>query len=142
MRGCILLIILFSQISCAMNYRTSDCSFNYSVHTADHIAIGEGELLESVSSVLKFNRASRYKIEIVLFGYSSGKEVFSYSGDSSSGDSSDDMGTGIYPGRLEALVKIREGDKLKEAVFIKATGKTRDELIKNLAGEIRRLLCR
>ena len=144
MKNIILLIMLLCQTSCAVNYKYKDCTYNYSVRIGDHIAIGEAELLEAVSSALKYNKASEHKIEIIIFGYSSGKEVFSYSQGSSvenPQDGIDDIEIGIHPGRLEALVKIKIKDELKDAVFIKTTGKTREELIQKLIIEIRNLLC-
>jgi hypothetical protein len=130
----IFLLVFFT--ACMGNYRAHDCAYNYSVSVNGSVDIDKGGIESAISSVLRRAPESPVHIEIIIFGYSSGKEVFSYSG-----DSPEDVLIDKQAGRLNALIKIRRDRVLVDAVFIRVNGNSEEELTRKLADGIRKALC-
>lgn len=78
-------------------------------------------------------RASRfrgdYEIQVVVYYFSPGVEVFTYSG-------SGEMGLSFEKGVIKALVKIKKAGKLSNVKFISAEGSDRKEILDNFALEL------
>ncbi len=142
MKDYISFIILFSLLSCAaVKQRDSgsgseNCFYNYTISIGENINIDKSEAESLVSSVLKQNNESTISAEILIFGYSMGKELFSYSS-----DNSDNLNIETYPGRMDVLVKIKHNSNLKEVFFIKAKGNNKLEIMQKFAAELRKILC-
>ena len=73
--------------------------------------------------------------EITVYYFSAGVERYSYS----------DNGIITFsnpPGTIKALVKLRKGGRLKKVFFVSSSGKSREEIIRNFAGKIMKILGR
>jgi hypothetical protein len=131
-------ILLFSLLTmCGRNYISDSCTYNYSVFIAENINIGKSEAVAAVASVLNHSRESLYTVEIIIFGYSSGKEVFSYLE-----DKQEDVHIKSYSGRINVLLKIKQDNKLERAIFLNSAGNSKEELLHGLSKELRKALCK
>jgi len=131
-----LIIIFLFLLSCGRNYRSDTCTCNYVVSVPANIVLKKEEVDAAISGVLKKNRTDILSIEIVIFGYTSGKEVFSFPG-----NTREDTSVRTYEGNIKALLKIKRQDALAEVLFLKAVGNGKEEILRGLAGEIRRVIC-
>ncbi len=77
------------------------------------------------------SKKSGIALEITVYDYSSGAEVIRYSDEGMSAFTKDS--------RIKMLIKIKRDSKLVKTHFIMATGKTREDLLKNLSHEIDKL---
>lgn len=136
MREFLIIIFAILVISCGRIYKYDNCIYNYAVSVAPNIGITEGEAVAAISSVLKQNITDRYLIEIVIFSYSSGKEVFSYPE-----NNPDKMDIKTFSGNISALVKIKQEKSLQSVIFLKAEGNGKEEILRGLAKEIQRAVC-
>lgn len=75
------------------------------------------------------------EIEVLILSYSSGKEIFTLSN-----SSHETITVRRTSGSIEALIKIREDHVLKDVFFLKASGRSKGEIIGNLIQELRRTL--
>ena len=124
------------MLSCTGYMINMKCSFDYSVRINNEIAIDKDEFKSVLSTVLKQSKTSQNFIEIIVFGYSSGKEKYFFSE-----SDKDNIITKILPGSFEVLLKIRYNNKLEKAVFINSYGNTMRENINDLAKKIQTELC-
>ncbi len=124
------------MISCTKNYKFNNCSINFSVSIGNNLAIDKTEVESAVSSVFNYRQADNNSVEIVIYGNSSGKEIFSYSGDEQK-----EIQLKTQPGRIEALIKVKIDNQLKDVFFIEASGNSREEILKQLAVKLRQTLC-
>jgi len=74
-------------------------------------------------------------IEVLILSYSSGKEIFTLSN-----SSRETITVRRTSGSIEALIKIREDYRLKDVFFLKASGRSKGEIIGNFITELRRSL--
>jgi hypothetical protein len=136
MKDYLIIFLALIAVSCGRNYRSDNCVCNYSVSIAGNMGINEGEVFAAVSSVLKRSQSNQYVIEIIIFSYSSGKEVFSYLE-----DNPDNIKIKTYSGNINALVKIKQEKSLQKVFFLRAEGNGEEEIILGLAKEIQRTVC-
>ncbi|MBN2039579.1 MAG: hypothetical protein JW864_06035 [Spirochaetes bacterium] len=132
----LILLLLISLMSCSANIKAEDCTFKYSVKINNNINIDKIKFSNILSSLLKQNRTSRIYVEIVVFGYSSGKEEYVYSG-----INDENIPAKINPASLEVLLKIKCKNKRGKALFINTSGNTLEENVRVLAGKIKKELC-
>lgn len=130
-------IIVIIVLSCSENIKRINCKFTYSVRLRNGIAIDKNEFRNALASVLKQNSDSQYSIEIIVFGYSSGKEEYSYSE-----TDKEKISTKTHPGSLEVLLKIRHNNILEKALFINSYGNTLKKNIENLSEKIKGEVCK
>ena len=81
------------------------------------------------------NNTKKYRVELLIVSYTSGKEIFSLSD-----KSNDDVTVNRTRGSIEAMIKIRALNKIQKVHFIRATGRTKDEITDNLVGKIKEVL--
>ncbi len=126
----IIISSLFLSPSCVHNRKAIN---NYSLVLAvrEGLGVSRAEADDIFRQYFKSGDGGDSAVEVIIFSYSSGKESFFYSGDSGEGIKSD-----TDDGSIEALVKIRERGKIVGAEFFKARGRSREELLKNIAAEI------
>jgi hypothetical protein len=136
MREFLIIILAVLAISCGRNYKFDNCMCNYAVSVAPNIGITEREAIAAVSSVLKETNSGRYLIEIVIFSYSSGKEVFSYPE-----NNPDKMNIKTFSGNISALLKFKQEKVLQKVIFLEAEGNGKEEILRGLAKEIQRAVC-
>jgi hypothetical protein len=74
-------------------------------------------------------------IEVLILSYSSGKEIFTLSN-----SSQERITVRRTSGSIEALIKIREDHILKDVYFLKASGRSKGEIIGNFITELKRTL--
>ncbi|MBN2401118.1 MAG: hypothetical protein JXN64_01840 [Spirochaetes bacterium] len=137
MKVLLAIVLMVSIISCGRNHKSDNCGCCYSVSVEGHWSISKEEISKAVSSVLKQNETSRYSVEITVFGYSSGKEVFYYFKD----NSPDDIKIKTYSGNINALVKIKKQKILRKVIFLNAEGNSKEEILQALAKELQRAIC-
>ncbi len=116
-------------------YKSNDCLFNYTVTVGNNISIDKSEVETAISSVLKQRESPPSDLEIIIFSNSSGKEVYSYSGNEK------EVIMKAQSGEIEALVKIRLNNRLQDTLFLKASGSNRKEILQKLALKLREALC-
>jgi hypothetical protein len=130
-------LLFLPLLSCYNDYKSSDGAFNYSVSIGgEDLSITQAQATEAVASVLRQRKDSPYFLDIVIYYYSSGKEIFSYSGTEAKPLEH------LKAGRIDALVKIKVKNELKEAVIVSATGNSKDEILKNFKDEIKKKFCK
>jgi hypothetical protein len=136
MKKYIIIFIIFSCFSCVRNYRLNDCKCNYSVTIGNNLTIDKSEVENAILPVLEQNRSSTFIIEIVIYGNSSGKEIYLYSEDKQK-----EIVVKDQPGKIEALIKIKTDNRLLETIFLEAEGNGRKEILQKLAENLRKALC-
>ena len=79
--------------------------------------------------------ADTYLAEITVYGYSSGKEVFSYSG-------SEEKGVSVRQGNgfIETMVRVKKGGRTLELFFVRGEGNGRKEMLSDLVNKTRDVL--
>jgi hypothetical protein len=137
MKEYLIIILAFLLISCGRNYKLDNCICNYTVSVADNIVLNKEDVSAALSPVLKESGENSFSVEIIIFGYSSWKEVFSYSG-----NTPEDTNVKTYAGNISALVKIKEKKTLQKVLFLIANGNGKEEILQELAKEIQRAVCK
>lgn len=76
-----------------------------------------------------------YLAEITVYGYSSGKEVFSYSG-------SEDEGVSVRQGKgyIDTMVRVKKDGATLKVFFVKGEGASREEMLADLVRKSRAVL--
>lgn len=72
------------------------------------------------------------RAEITVIRFSTGKKVFTYSGEENG-----DIREEYKNGAIEALVKVRRGDSVVKTFFVSAEGPSRERIIDAFADELR-----
>jgi hypothetical protein len=129
-------LVILAILSCATGYKSGNCIYSYTIIIGENININKSEAENLVFSVLGKSAENGFSAEILFFGFSLGKELFSYSA-----GNPDNPKFQIYPGRAEILVKIKHNGELKRVFFIKAEGSNRQEIMENLSAGLRNELC-
>lgn len=132
----ILMILSLCFIYCAKNYKSGNCVYNYTISIGNNISIDKVEADVAFLPVLRQDPDSRISVEIVIFSYSSGKELFSYSEDNPG-----DILSSTQTGKIEALVKIKQDNKLVKVLFINAAGNSKKDILHKLANASHEALC-
>lgn len=132
----VLMILSLYFMSCAKNYKSGNCIYNYTISIGNNISIDKAEADSAFLPVLRQNPDSRLSVEIVIFSFSSGKELFSYSEDKPG-----DILSSTQIGKIEALVKIKQDNNLVKVLFINATGNSKKDVLHKLAIASREALC-
>jgi len=101
------------------------------------ISVSQGIPLttENVRKAL-VDRDSRFgslEAEILVFGYSTGKEIYSLAGNG-------ELQMRTESGEIQGLVKLKNATKLKKAIFIKDRGSDPESLARSLADDALRVL--
>jgi hypothetical protein len=81
----------------------------------------------------KDSRFSSLEAEILVFGYSTGKEIYNLAGNG-------ELQMKTEPGEIQGLVKFKNATKLKKAIFIRGKGSDPDSLARSLADDALRVL--
>ena len=134
MKASIIIILSICLASCFNNYKSGKCAFEYSVSVGENLSISQADVETAVSSVMK-KEAAEFGIDILIFGYSAGKEVFSYTG------SEDKPAAKLFPGKIDSVVKIKVKNEIKKTVFISASGNNKDEILSAFALKLRKEFC-
>lgn len=119
-------------LSCVHNSREEHCNYRFIVRVPEGISIDKSEL----ESALGYQEECGKAAEIVVYYFSTGREVFSYST-----DSGDDVRQTVYMGSMEVLLKTRENGIIKDVYFIKSEGDSKAGLIKEIISKARAVLC-
>ncbi len=122
-------LITASLISCEnkkMSFR------DIRISAAPHINIGSLDLMK-VSMNIEPDPAGRYSLDVIIYGYSQGKETISMKGDNG-------YVTETGTARIKALVKITDGEKIVRAEFLEISGVSDEELLRNLVKSVNRLV--
>jgi hypothetical protein len=136
MKEYLIIVLVFSLLSCGRNYKSDNCVSNYTISVAGNIVLNKEEVSAALSSVLKENIGNPFSIEIIIFGYSSGKEVFSFFD-----NNQENNNIKTYAGNISALVKIKHENTLQKVLFLNANGNGKEEILRELAREIGRAVC-
>ena len=136
MRSFIIIIIALVAFSCGRNLDHGKCPCDYSVSIKGKWDITREEVFSAVSSQLQQIQDRRNKVEIIIYSYSRGKEVFSYSD-----NIPDEIKIKSYSGSIKALVKVRKDGKLDNVYFLSSEGDSKESVIDNLAKEIQKTIC-
>jgi hypothetical protein len=136
MKKYIIIFVLFFPLTCVRNYRSDNCSYNFTINAGNNPAIDKAEIENAISSVFAINQSSTIAVEIIIYSQSSGKEIFSYSD-----DKQNEITTKSRPGEIEALIKIKNNSILKSVFFIKAEGNYKKEMFQKLAAKLHSTIC-
>jgi hypothetical protein len=132
---CIIYSLLLLMLSCMPNVKhTLFPPIKISVPSG--MPIKEKELVQILKSKLgPEGNTKEYSVELIIVSYTSGKEIFSLS------DSSNDtIKVDRTRGSIEAMIKIRVLNRIKQVYFVQATGRTKDEIIDNLVERLKEVL--
>jgi len=94
-----------------------------------HISIQADDLKRALGYV-KTDPSSPLYIVVTLYSYSSGSETISFSG-------GDDLKTVSGKGKLKALVKVMDGEKIVKAGFIEGGGNSKEEMLSSLVKDFK-----
>lgn len=130
----ILFLSIFHIISCSRNLRSDDANYCFLVSVEEELGIEKDKVEAAFSKFIEQNSEGKYLVEIVIYGYSSGKETFFYS------ENGGNVLMDTKKGSIEALVKVKQDMKIKDIYFLKAIGNAKDEIIESLALEAKRIL--
>ncbi|MDY6935163.1 MAG: hypothetical protein SVZ03_13195 [Spirochaetota bacterium] len=130
-----LIFVIILLTSCKHNIRLDNYTLGVFVPLKTHKKIGKKEIEDIFHTQFKFNRDGSNLLELVIYGYCSGKETFVFSGDTDNNITRD-----IQKGSIEALLKIKREGKLEKIFFLKASGSDQEELIDNLVLETKKIL--
>ncbi len=119
-----LFLLLFSMVFMSSCRDTAVTFSRIEYVIPAHIDIKTAELQSRLTDI-KTDSASPYHIVIVLYSYSSGAEKISFAG-------GDNITTVTAGGRLKALVKVMDGEKILRAEFAEGTGNSMEEMILSL----------
>ncbi len=127
------LIIL--MLSCMPNVKTTPFP-PIKISVPSDISIKEKQLVQLLKSKLvPEENTKKYSVELIIVSYTSGKEIFSLSD-----RSNDTIKVDRTRGSIEAMIKIRVLNRIKQVYFVQATGRTKDEIIDNLVGKLKEVL--
>lgn len=126
-------VLILIPLSCIHNSRETDCDYRFIVTIPEEISIEKSEM----ESATGYQKEGGKVAEIVVYSFSTGREVFSYSK-----DSGDDVRQVAYKGSMEVLVKTKENGIIKEIYFLKSEGDSRAELIKDIISKVKSILCK
>ena len=87
------------------------------------INVGEHEIRADLPASIQ-TRGGYDRIEIVIYYFSLGIEKFSYSENNA-------MQETLMKGEIKALIKLKTGTVLRKALFIAASGTSREQIISN-----------
>lgn len=132
----ILLIVEPIFLSCIHNNREGNCDYSFIITIPEEISIEKSEV-DSAFRGLNQEESSESVAEIIIYSFSSGKEVFSYSKDGEDG-----VNRFTYKGSMEVLLKTREGGTIKEVYFLKSEGDNKAELIDSIVAKVKLILCK
>lgn len=132
---CTLLTFIYIFSSCISNIHDDDSSNKVIIYLYNEEGIKKSEVEKIFSKLFRKDNGSTNIIEIVIYGYSSGKMIFQYSG-----NKSDEIKRDLYHGVIEALVKIKKRGELEKIYFLEASGKSKKDIIENLAIKTKMLL--
>lgn len=132
---CIIHSLLIITLACSP--RVKDMSFpKITISIPPGMPIKEKEMVQILERKLgPPNNTKKYRVELLIVSYTSGKEIFSLSD-----KSNDDVTVNRTRGSIEAMIKIRALNKIQKVHFIRATGRTKDEITDNLIGKIKEVL--
>ena len=132
---CIIHSLLIFIVSCMPHVK--DMSFPpITISVPPGMPIKEKELVQILESKLgPLKNTKKYRVELLIVSYTSGKEIFSLSD-----KSNDSIKVNRTSGSIEAMIKIRALNRIKKVYFIQATGRTKDEIIDNLVEKIKEVL--
>ncbi len=95
----------------------------------------EAEIRSSVPAV---QGSPRYSAEITILKYSTGKDVFSYFGEEEGENG--EVTLENRNGGIEAMIKVKEGPETVDVLFVKASGYSKKEILKNFISQTREVL--
>ncbi len=124
-------LLLFSALMLLIiSCDTPAVSFNrIEYNIPGHISINEDDL-KSAFREINTDPASSFYMVVTLYSYSSGTETISFSG-------GDDVKTVSGKGRIKALLKIMDGNKIIRAEFAEGGGGSREEMIASLVKDFK-----
>lgn len=120
-------IILILPLACKHNIRNYSVPSSFKISVPAEIPLNKINISKQLQKRFNLHRKQKKLFaEIVILSYSSGKEIFSYSEKKSK-----NVEVKTLNGSIEAMIKIRDNDLLKEILFIKAVGSSKEEIINN-----------
>ena len=126
----ILFISSLFILSCIHNRKAIN-NYRLMLTVREGIGVTQAEVYDVFRQHFKSGTEGNDIIEVTIISYSSGKESFFYSS-----DTGDNITRNTDDGSIEALIKVRENNRLVDAAFFKAEGRSKEELIKKIAAEI------
>lgn len=129
------IIIITLLLACSHNIKTDDFLIKITIPIQTLQEISKEEIKNIFYKTFNKNPYSSNLIEIVIFSYSSGKEIFFFPSNKNS-----KIKSAIQKGSIEAILKIKHQGELKDIYFIKANGKSMVEMIENLTIEARKVV--
>ncbi|PKL35539.1 MAG: hypothetical protein CVV44_22325 [Spirochaetae bacterium HGW-Spirochaetae-1] len=121
-------IVIFLFISCTADIR----QFNHvAIAIEDRNSILTEEEVRQILPHHIIAPSERDVLEITVFRFSSGIERLNY-------DGNDTFTEETRNGEIKVLLKIRSGNRVRKVFFIQASGKDKEEILRNLALELER----
>jgi len=86
--------------------------------------------IQKAFAVNSFTLRPGYRLSLTVYFYSESIEQLRFSGN--------EISETVKPGSIKVLLKLVHEGSLKKVFFIEASGRTKDEIISNLIGIIRK----
>ena len=123
-------------LSCTTRFISNNsCCCRMEISLKDDIGIELEEIKPVFLNLIRHNPENLCHVQIIIYSYSSSKDRFIYSE-----NAEDKIQIDSEKGIIEALVKIKEGSTLKRVIFLKSNGFSREEIIYNLAHDVKAVL--
>ncbi len=125
----IALIMVLSALSCRKRL-AGPYEFTVAIPGGSDMPLTSDEVdAELRSSVPAFQGNPRYSAQITILKYSTGKDVFSYYGEEEGQNG--EVTLENRNGGIEAMIKVKEGPETVDVLFVKASGYSKKEILKN-----------
>ncbi len=134
----IAVLIVLSSLSCRKRL-AGPYEFTIALPAGGDMPLTGDEVeAELRSSVPALQGAPRYSAEITILKYSTGKDVFSYYGEEEGQNG--EVTLENRNGGIEAMIKVKEGPVTVDVIFVKASGYSKKEILKNFIAQTREVL--
>ena len=106
--------------------------FRISVTIPQSIGVSESEVRANIANS-RVNNGSSHLLEITIFYFNAGTEVFSYTG-------KDNFSYATKNGSMRALLRFKSGNKLGKVFFLEADGGSKKEILERFGMKLNQLL--
>ena len=122
--------LILSLMLLGNNDSFSDEKGGISLKIAKSVSLKKDEIMNFIPALELKNGSS---VEILVFYYTESVETFTYTED-------ENLSHDTRSGGIEALVKIKQNGRLERAVFIKAKGGGKNEILKNFSIRLKSMI--
>jgi hypothetical protein len=125
-----IIIIAVIFLSCNKNILSPAAPVHLEITISDNISLKQDEIAQILNEKIEHIKIpGDLRIELLVYSYSSGKEIFSYSG-----KNPNSIENTVSIGYIKCMIKTKsKGERLEDVKFIETVGYSKDEMIQKLS---------